>query len=185
MLIKMMVISGICFFIITGTRNGFVTNPEPTTTPEQTPIAPEPASIAAQDNGGDTFLVTRAVDGDTIELEDGNRVRYIGVDTPESVDPRKPVQCFGKEASERNKELVKGKRARLERDVSETDRYGRLLRYVYVGNQLINLILVQEGFAHSYTYPPDVAHQKEFAAAERTAREAKKGLWGECPVVHQ
>ena len=74
------------------------------------------------------------MDGDTIIIEEGQKVCYIGIDTPESVHPSKPVECFGKEASNKNKELVEGKRVRLETDVSDTDRYGRLLRYVWVGS---------------------------------------------------
>src|SRR3990172_7201954 len=76
--------------------------------------------------------VTRVIDGDTIELGDGRRVRYIGIDTPETVDPRKPVECFGKEAAAKNRELVDGKMVEMEKDASETDKYGRLLRYIYV-----------------------------------------------------
>ncbi len=130
-----------------------------------------------------TFLVTRVIDGDTIEIEGGQKIRYIGIDTPETVDPRKPVQCFGKEASNRNKQLVEGKRVHLEKDITETDRYGRLLRYVYLENIFINLLLVQEGFATSYSYPPDIKYQDKFIEAGRIARDKKNGLWGACPVV--
>jgi len=129
------------------------------------------------------FLVTRVIDGDTIEIEGGQKVRYIGIDTPETVDPRKPVQCFGVEASNRNKQLVDGKRVRLEKDISETDKYGRLLRYVYIDNIFVNLALVQGGFAYSSTYPPDVKHQNQFLEAERLAREQKTGLWSACPAT--
>ncbi len=127
-----------------------------------------------------TAKVSRVVDGDTIELDNGQKVRYIGIDTPETVDPRKPVQCFGKEASKKNKELVEGKTVRLEKDVSDKDKYGRLLRYVYVGDLFVNLELVKQGFAHSYTYPPDVKYQEEILAAEQEAREASRGLWQAC-----
>ena len=130
-----------------------------------------------------TVLVTRAIDGDTIELENGQRVRYIGIDTPETVDPRKPVQCFGVEASNRNKQLVENKRVRLEKDISETDKYGRLLRYIYVGDTFVNLVLVQDGFAYSSTYPPDVKYQNQFIDAQKGASEQKKGLWGSCPTT--
>ena len=128
----------------------------------------------------DGVLVTRVVDGDTIEIEGGQKVRYIGIDTPEVADPRKPVQCFGKEASNKNKDLVEGKRVRLEKDVSETDKYGRLLRYVYSGNIFVNELLVREGYAFSSTYPPDVKYQDLFNKAEKEAREANRGLWGSC-----
>jgi micrococcal nuclease len=136
-------------------------------------------SIKAEEG---TVLVTRVIDGDTIEIEGGQHVRYIGINTPETVDPRKPVECYGVEASNRNKQLVEGKLVRLEKDVSETDQYGRLLRYVYVDNVFVNLILVQEGFAYSSAYPPDVKYQGEFTDAERMARENNKGLWGGCPA---
>ncbi|MBI3335237.1 MAG: thermonuclease family protein [Candidatus Portnoybacteria bacterium] len=84
----------------------------------------------------DASKVARVIDGDTIELENGQRVRYIGIDTPETSDPRKPIQCFGIEAAKKNQELVEGKMVRLEKDVSERDRYARLLRYVYAGDTL-------------------------------------------------
>lgn len=129
----------------------------------------------------DTFLVARVIDGDTIELETGDKVRYIGVDTPETVHPKKPVQCFGKEASNRNKELVAGKRVRLVKDISETDHYGRLLRYVYLADgTFINLELARAGYARAATFPPDVKHAEEFVAAARTARLAQRGLWAVC-----
>ncbi|TSC54211.1 MAG: micrococcal nuclease, partial [Microgenomates group bacterium LiPW_16] len=123
------------------------------------------------------------IDGDTIEIENGERVRYLGIDTPETVDPRKPVQCFGVEASKKNKELVEGKNIRLEKDITDKDKYGRLLRYVWVDSLFVNLELVKQGFATSYTYPPDVKHQAEILAAEAEAREANRGLWGACPIV--
>jgi len=130
-----------------------------------------------------TFKVTRAVDGDTIEIEGGEKVRYIGIDTPETVDPRKPVQCFGIEASKKNKELVEGKTVRLEKDITDRDKYSRLLRYVWVDDLFVNLELVKQGFATSYTYPPDIKYQEEFLAAEKEARENKLGLWEACPIV--
>ncbi|MDP3947795.1 MAG: thermonuclease family protein [bacterium] len=124
--------------------------------------------------------VVRVIDGDTIEIEGGERVRYIGIDTPETVDPREPVQCFGVEASDKNKELVYGVKVRLTKDVTEKDKYGRLLRYVWVGDTLINLELVKQGFAYSYSYPPDVKYQDLFVKAQAEAREAKRGLWSSC-----
>jgi endonuclease YncB( thermonuclease family) len=126
--------------------------------------------------------VTRVVDGDTIRVEmDGEefRVRYIGIDTPETVDPRRPVQCFGHEASERNRQLVEGKIVGLEKDVSDTDAFGRLLRYVWVGDQMTNAALVEEGFALASTYPPDVRYADQFASLQAQARENVRGLWGE------
>lgn len=125
------------------------------------------------------FKVSRVVDGDTIQLENGQKVRYIGIDTPETVDPRKPVQCFGREASNKNKELVEGKEVHLVKDVSETDKYGRLLRYVYVGDMFVNDYLVRNGYAHASTFPPDVKYQDQFKQAEQEARENKRGLWAD------
>lgn len=129
------------------------------------------------------YKVVGVVDGDTIDvLIDGKkeRVRYIGMDTPETVDPYRPEECFGKEASKRNSELVLGKEVRLEKDVSERDEYGRLLRYVYTGDMLVNLELVSEGYATLLTVPPDVAQAAALKNAERTAREKGLGLWKAC-----
>jgi len=89
-------------------------------------------------------------------------VRYLGINTPESVDPRKPVECFGKEASLKNKELVLNKKVVLEKDISEIDKYGRLLRYVYVDGIFINLELIKQGYAQVATYPPDVKYHDLF-----------------------
>lgn len=130
-----------------------------------------------------TVKITRVIDGDTIEIEGGERVRYIGIDTPETLDPRKPVQCFGVEASNKNKELVERKMVRLEKDITDRDKYNRLLRYVWVGDTFINLELVKQGFAYSYSYPPDIKHQEQFINAQREARENKLGLWDSCPTI--
>lgn len=126
------------------------------------------------------FKVVKVIDGDTIALENGEVVRYIGIDTPETVHPSKPVQCFGKEASEKNKELVEGKMVRLEKDVSERDKYNRLLRYVWIGDIFVNDYLVREGYAYASTYPPDVKYADQFLKAQQEARERKKGLWAGC-----
>ncbi|PIP24475.1 MAG: nuclease [Candidatus Moranbacteria bacterium CG_4_9_14_3_um_filter_40_7] len=128
------------------------------------------------------YKVSRVIDGDTIEIEGGERVRYIGIDTPETVDPRKPVQCFGVEASNKNKEMVVGKTVRLEKDTTDRDKYKRLLRYVYVGDTFINLEMVKQGFAYSYSYPPDIKFQKEILAAQQEAEKNKNGLWNACPL---
>lgn len=125
-----------------------------------------------------SIRVKRVIDGDTIELEDGQKVRYIGIDTPESVDPRRAVQCFGKEASAFNRALVEGQRVRLEKDVSDTDKYGRLLRFVYLEDgTLVNERLVVEGYALASPYAPDISKKDLFAAAEIQARQAERGLW--------
>lgn len=148
-------------FILVGATAPKVDDAKQTNTP--TPAKQE------ETKKDDRQLVTvkRVVDGDTIELEDRQKLRYIGIDTPETVDPRTTVQCFGKEASDKNKSLVEGKKVKLEKDVSETDKYGRLLRYVYLEDDtFINLVLVKEGFAKSSSYPPDIKHQEEFKKAE-------------------
>ncbi len=128
---------------------------------------------------GEKAKVTNVVDGDTIKLDNGKVVRYIGIDTPETVHPSKPVQCFGKEASAKNKELVEGKEVTLVKDVSETDKYGRILRYVYVGDIFINDYLVRNGYANSSSYPPDIKYQEQFRKAEEEARNNKRGLWAD------
>ena len=148
-----------------------------TKTPENSPTAQQ-----AQDSLGvsrEKAKVAKVIDGDTIKLESGQVVRYIGIDTPETVHPSKPIQCYGKEASNKNKELVEGKEIEMEKDVSETDKYGRLLRYIWIGDIFVNEYLVREGFAHSSTYPPDVKYQNRFREAEREAREESRGLWGD------
>jgi micrococcal nuclease len=136
--------------------------------------------------------VIRVVDGDTIVVDRGfgeERVRYIGMDTPETVDPSSPVEWMGAEASEANKRLLRGGEVILERDVSETDRYGRLLRYVWVrdddrpgGLLLVNLALLARGFAQVSTYPPDVRYVEMYLEAQETARSEERGLWGPEPT---
>lgn len=166
-----------------------VESPSPTAMPSVSPSADVLSeSIIASGSGvlsssGRTKVkVIRVVDGDTIQIEGGQTVRYIGIDTPETVKPATPVQCFGKEASNKNKELVEGKEIEMEKDVSETDRYGRLLRYIYMGDVMVNKYLVDEGFAYSSSYPPDVKYQEIFKEAQKAAQEAKKGLWQGCDV---
>lgn len=150
----------------------------PTATPTPTTVNNLPLEVA---------IVKSVVDGDTIKLDNGKTVRYIGIDTPETVDPRRPVQCFGKEASNYNKSIVLGKQVLMEKDVSETDRYGRLLRYVYLpavsgsnSGEMVNELLVKNGYAHASTFPPDVKYQDLFRTAESQARENNLGLWGKC-----
>lgn len=132
---------------------------------------------------GDDRIVERVVDGDTLKLTDTTRVRLIGVDTPETVDPRKPVQCFGKEASAYVAGLLPaGTPVRLVYDVQRLDRYGRTLAYVYrlPDGLFVNAQLAAEGYASPLTIPPDVAHADLFAGLAAAAREARKGLWGAC-----
>ena len=130
--------------------------------------------------------VTRVVDGDTIAVDVGGKsekVRLIGIDTPESVKPGTPVQCFAREASDETKHLLPpGTAVRLERDVDARDKYGRLLAYVYrTGDGLfVNLALVREGFAVTDTIPPNIAHVDDFVRAASEARNASRGLWSRC-----
>lgn len=150
-------------------------------TPRVAEVSKESSAAATISLASGSAQVIRVIDGDTIEIEGGVKVRYIGINTPESVDPRREVQCFGKESSEENKRLVGGKTVRLEKDVSETDKYGRLLRYVYVGDKFINDVLVREGFAYASTYPPDVRYATQFTASQKAAKDSALGLWERCP----
>ncbi len=133
----------------------------------------------------DWAKVVRVTDGDTIRVDfsDGvanQPVRYIGMDTPETVHPTLGVQPFGPEASARNKELVGNKQVCLERDISEADRYDRLLRYVWLPDgRMVNEVLVLEGFATVDTFPPDVKYVERFVAAQQLAREAHLELWSD------
>lgn len=127
-------------------------------------------------------LITRVIDGDTVEIEGGQKIRLIGVDAPESVHPQKPVECYAKVASETLKQWLEGKKVVLEKDVSETDRYGRLLRYIWLDGENVNQRLVQEGFAYASSYPPDIKNQEKLQALQEDARVQSKGLWGSCEV---
>jgi micrococcal nuclease len=131
--------------------------------------------------------VVRVVDGDTIHVRvDGREetVRYIGVDTPESVKPGTPVQCFAKKASAFNHRLVDGEKVRLVRDAEARDRYGRLLAYVYRArdNRFVNATLVRRGYAVPLTIPPNVAHAEQFRDLASAARRAGRGMWSSCPA---
>jgi micrococcal nuclease len=129
--------------------------------------------------------VVRVVDGDTIRVampSGEEAVRYIGVDTPESVKPGSPVECFAKRASAFNERLVAGERVRLVRDVEERDRYGRLLAYVYRARDdlFVNAELVRRGYATVATFPPNVRHVALFRRLADRARMSDRGLWGRC-----
>lgn len=161
----------------------------PTTTPETSEVAPatevtppsSSTSTTAAPPAGDIVEVARVIDGDTIEVTDGTRVRLIGIDTPESVDPRRPVECLGKEAAAHTASLLPvGTDVRLEYDVEREDRYGRTLAYVYrVDDGLfVNAAIARDGFAQQLTIPPNVAKVDEIAAAVAEARAAGRGLWG-------
>jgi endonuclease YncB( thermonuclease family) len=152
------------------------------------------SSVACGSGGGSTSApeapgtatVASVVDGDTIRVRiEGReeRVRLVGIDTPESVKPGTPVQCYALAASARTKALLpKKSTVRLVRDVEERDHFGRLLAYVYRARDdlFVNLALVRDGYAVALTVPPNVAHTDEFLAAAREAREHGRGLWSRC-----
>lgn len=149
-----------------------------TTNPEEKPIETLRKSDAI------LFKVSKVIDGDTLDIDMNGkteRIRLIGMDTPETVDPRKVVQCFGKEASGKTKEMLNGKMVSIEADNSqgERDKYDRLLRYVYLEDgTFFNKHMIAEGYAHEYTYQSNpYKYQMDFKEAEKQAREAAKGLW--------
>ncbi len=132
------------------------------------------------------YTVTHVIDGDTFKAKVGSHtvtVRMLGIDTPETVDPRKPVQCYGKEASDETKSLLTDKEVHLKLNPNreEKDKYGRYLAYVYRGDGLfVNEELIKGGFAHEYTYGKKYDFQKEFREVEKVAKDTKTGLWGVC-----
>jgi len=141
-----------------------------------------PVGEGRPSNGRDAFA-TRVVDGDTIEVRLGAHtrdVRLIGVDTPETVHPTDPVECFGDAASRFTEGALESKQIRLEFDVERKDQYGRTLAYVWLGPQLLNRTLVRRGYATVATFPPNVRYVDAFLAAERKARAGAAGLWGAC-----
>lgn len=143
--------------------------------------------VVANKNGTQEtwFRIIRVVDGDTFVVNvDGKdeKVRLIGIDTPEVVDPRKPVQCFGREASDKAKEMLHDVYVHLEADPTQSnhDKYDRLLRYAFLENgTFFNEYMVKEGYAHEYTYQIPYKYQKRFKTAQTYARENKKGLWAD------
>ncbi len=147
------------------------------TLPGRAAPTPRPAGVG---------VVTHPVDGDTVDVELGGteeRVRLIGIDTPESVADDRPVECFGPEAKVRLAELLPvGTEVRLERDVEARDRFDRLLAYVFrtADDLLVNLVLVQEGYAEARRFEPNVARQAELDRAEDEAKAARRGLWPVC-----
>ena len=155
-----------------------------TTTPTQASPVSAPIATPVITSATPLYDVVSVTDGDTIKVNIGGTtetIRLIGIDTPETVDPRKPVQCFGQEASKKSKELLTGKKVRLEADPTqgERDKYGRLLRFVFLEDGTnFNKMMIAEGYAHEYTYDSNpYKYQVEFKDAEKQAREANKGLW--------
>jgi len=159
--------------------------------PDPVPDAslPPVAELAPQGTLEEAAVV-RVVDGDTLIVDRGRgreRLRYIGIDAPESVTPNSPVEFMGREASAANEALVAGGTVWLEADISDRDRFDRLLRYVWTrdGDRwvLVNLELVREGYAQVSTFPPDVRWRDAFRDAQRDARELGAGLWGPATPV--
>jgi micrococcal nuclease len=194
---KLLVVFTFLIFIFGFSLLWFGTNPQKQSTSISSPSPSHSISIpltqvatksAVLGIDGEKALVTKVVDGDTIYVQIGGvtkTVRFIGIDTPETVDPRRPVGCFGKEASNKTKEILTGKEVILQKDVSDTDKYSRILRYIFLpledGQMLfVNDYLVREGYAKVLTYPPDVKYNERFREAEREARLGKKGLWDKC-----
>jgi|GEM_PF-498272 len=136
-------------------------------------------SLVSSCLAGECYYVKKVIDGDTIELVDGTKIRYIGIDTPETVHPSRPVEFMGKEASDFNKNLVEGKCVRLEYDVQRTDKSGRTLAYVFLDSIFVNAELVKLGYAQTLTVPPDVQYEETFLKLQREAREDQRGLWSE------
>ena len=152
-----------------------------------------PATRATEPPGYERAVVTRVIDGDTIEVRVTGRVegpgageaelgrvvdvRLIGIDTPESVKPNTPVQCFAKEATAATAALLDDRSVTLVKDVEEADQYDRLLRYVYLGEEMVGARLVANGYAFAYTYPPNVRHSALHIALQRDARRHDRGLW--------
>ena len=124
------------------------------------------------------YRVLRVVDGDTIVVDILGKIRLIGMDTPETVDPRRPVQYYGKEASDATTRMALGRLVRVERDVEERDQYGRLLAYIWLPDgKMLNAELVRQGYARVYTFPPNVKYEATFVRLERDARNHDRGLW--------
>ena len=156
------------------------TGSSPTESPPSIPVStPTPAQGGGPIQPGNLEIVTvaRVIDGDTVELTDGRRVRYIGMNTPERDQP------YYAEATEANRQLVEGIRVGLETDQESFDRYGRTLAYVWANGQMVNLEVVQQGYANIFTVPPNVKYETEFLTAEREAREAERGLWAGADVA--
>ncbi|MEO6509072.1 MAG: thermonuclease family protein [Patescibacteria group bacterium] len=164
-------------------------------TPKTTPDSSVYVTPIPQVKGtySQTAKVIEVIDGDTFKIESGEKVRMIGIDTPELHHPSKPVQCYAKEALIQTKAIIDGKTVRLVKDISEVDRYGRLLRYVYLPIEsttptvtqqptelFVNEYLVREGYAHAVTFPPDISNETLFRQREREAATNKKGLWSNC-----
>jgi micrococcal nuclease len=139
-------------------------------------VIPSPTPVTIITQSATFAKVARVIDGDTIVIDTGEHVRYIGMNTPEL----ETSQCYATEASKINSDLVLGKTVKLVKDLSEVDKYNRLLRFVYVDDVFIDDYLVKNGFAKIMTVPPDVEYKDEFLQSQEFAKENKLGLWGKC-----
>lgn len=192
----LVVVSVALFFIGAGcnNRSATISEPEPAHPSSAVPASAENEvgtgvtvtyEQQSEETGSDLYKVVRVVDGDTVDIDiDGviTRFRLIGIDTPEIADPREPVECFGKEASEFAKLVLEGKSVTIEGDVTQGkfDKYGRSLAYVFLEDGTnVNLRMIQYGYAYEYTYELPYKYQDEFKKAELTAREEKRGLWAD------
>ena len=185
------IVAGILFFVLafqSGKNNENTRLETNQATPTETIV---PTETLTPTKNEELFLVTKIIDGDTLMIKINDKetaIRLIGIDTPETKDPRKTVQCFGKEATEKAIELMENKKVRLESDETQDDKdkYGRLLRYVYLNDgTLVNKKLIEDGFGFEYTYKIPYKFQFEFKEAQKLAEEKKMGLWNEniCPVL--
>ena len=168
--ISTILILGILLFVCTG---------EVTSSPEAS-LSPK-GSIT--DNNWSNLVqyeVIRVIDGDTVELKNGERLRYNDIDTPETVHPSKPIECYGEEASKKNKELVEGETILVELGNPEKDRYGRLLGYVYIDDLFVNAELVRGGYAEVNSYGNPGSKLSNLLDIEKNAKKRMEGIWGTC-----
>jgi len=175
------------FLIFLSLVNQFLNQPNQKNSPYSKNLPQPKTTIPIKTASTEAFFVTKVIDGDTIVLENGQKVRYIGIDTPELHHPKKEMECFSQQAYEKNKELVLGKKVFLQKDISEKDKYNRLLRYVFLDEKMstaeasfVNLYLVKNGFAYAATFPPDVKYANVFLTAQNEARQKNLGLWQKC-----
>jgi len=145
-------------------EEGSVPTSTPTITPSQTATLTPPLEITSA-------IVSKVIDGDTIKLQNGERVRLLGINTPEKGQP------YYEEATNRLKELIEGKTITLEKDIEDKDQYGRLLRHIYIDDTFVNLEMVREGYANVYVIHPNVKYSSKFENAEEEAKNAKRGIW--------
>ena len=183
-----LVVSGMVWFGICFTMSRTVKDHRAAKLIMLQPTLPVPTANASS---SEIVFVPRVIDGDTIVVEPVDpatgepgkqeTIRYIGMDTPETVSPTKPVECYGHEASDQNKALVLGKYVAIARDAGDKDKYGRLLRFVYLlDGTFINLDLVKNGYARVFTVPPNTEFEPDFKAAAASAKAAGLGFWGAC-----